>query len=74
MHARSEIDIVHTLPSIIRELNEEKKSIGDIIQKFKVKRTRLRSTTRTREFHFTGDMHATIRERFFMEPRKRIKK
>lgn len=74
VQARSEIDISHTLPLIIRELKEEKKSIGDIIQKFKVKRTRLRSTTRTREFHFTGDMHATIRERFFMEPQKIIKK
>ena len=68
--ARSEIDIAKTKPQIVRELKEGKKPMGLILQKFKVKHTRLRATSRTREFHYTGDMNAKIWERFLVEPRR----
>ncbi len=74
VRARSEVQVEGTKPAIIRELRMGKRPIGLIVKDYKVKRTRLRATSRTREFHFTGDLHARITERFFSDPRVKKKK
>ncbi len=70
VRARSEVDVASTVPGILKELREGKRPIGLIVKDYNVKRTRLRATTRTREFRFIGDMHARIFERFYLEKKK----
>ncbi len=66
VRALAEVDPAKTKPAILDLLREGKLPIGEIVKKYNVSRTRLRSTTRTREFHFVGDMHARIWERFYV--------
>ena len=71
VRARSEVDATQTLPAILSELREGKRPIGLIVKDYNVKRTRLRATSRTREFHFTGDLRARIFEHFYLEKKKK---
>lgn len=68
VRARSEVKVEGTKPAILKELRDGKRPIGLIVKDYKVKRTRLRATSRTREFHFTGDLNARIIERFYTGP------
>ena len=68
--AYSEVDVRKSSPKVIRLLRETNKPIGEIVEQFNVRRTRLRSTTRSREFHFTGDLHARVLERFYVLPKR----
>ncbi len=72
--ARSEVDLDHSSPRLVNLLMNTDSSIGDIIKPFNVRRTRLRSTTRTREFHFTGDIKARVWERFYIPSASKKKK
>ncbi|QQR92807.1 MAG: hypothetical protein IPJ89_01015 [Candidatus Iainarchaeum archaeon] len=73
VRARSEVLVAGTKPAILKELRDGKRPIGLIVKDYKVKRTRLRATSRTREFHFTGDLDARITERFFVGPHTKTK-
>ncbi|MEK6902529.1 MAG: hypothetical protein AABX02_03000, partial [archaeon] len=68
VHARSCVDLDLTKPAVIRLLKETDLPIGEIVKKFNVHRTRQRSTSRTREVHFNGDLHAKVWERFYNLP------
>lgn len=65
MRARSEIDMLKTKPALLKVLHTTKMPLGLIIEKFHVRRTRVRCTSRTRSFHFIGDLHGKILERFY---------
>lgn len=73
VHARSCVDLDQSSPDVIRMLNETDMPIGEIIKQFKVRRTRQRSTSRTREVHFNGDLHAKVWERFYTLPPVKVK-
>ncbi|MFH0969864.1 MAG: hypothetical protein V1776_00150 [Candidatus Diapherotrites archaeon] len=66
VHAISEVDMKKSAPSVVRLLQETNLPIGEVVRRFNVRRTRLRSTTRSREFHFVGDLHARVLERFYV--------
>jgi chorismate-pyruvate lyase len=66
VHARSEVNLSTSKPGLVRLLHETSLPLGEIVRRFNVRRTRLRSTTRTREFHFVGDLHAKVWERFYV--------
>lgn len=68
MRARSEIDLLKTKPALLKLLHSTKMPLGLIIEKFHVRRTRVRCTSRTRSFHFIGDLHGKILERFYYLP------
>lgn len=70
VQARAEVDLEHSSPAVAKLLRETQTPIGEIVRSFKVRRTRLRSTTRTREFHFVGDLKAKIWERFYVPKKK----
>lgn len=65
VQARAEVDLLHSSPAVVKLLKETNTPIGEIVRNYKVRRTRLRSTTRTREFHFIGDLRAKVWERFY---------
>lgn len=68
VHARARVDLTRTKPEIVSLLKDTNRPIGEIITHFNVHRTRQRSTSRTREMHFNGDLHATVWERFYTLP------
>jgi len=70
VQARAEVDLENSSPAVVRLLKETNTPIGEIVRNYKVRRTRLRSTTRTREFHFVGDLRAKIWERFYVPKKK----
>jgi chorismate-pyruvate lyase len=70
VQARAEVDLVNSSSVVVKLLKETNTPIGEIVRKYKVRRTRLRSTTRTREFHFIGDLKAKIWERFYVPKTK----
>jgi chorismate-pyruvate lyase len=69
VRARSTIDMALTNPRVAKLLRTTDEPIGSIVKKFHVKRTRLKSTTRSRSFHFLGDLHARVHERFYHLPK-----
>ncbi len=71
LRARAVVDMEKSSPEVVKLLRTTSFSIGKIIQRFRVRRTRLKSTTRSRSFHLMGDLHATIWERFYHLPRNR---
>lgn len=68
VRARSCVDLSQSSPDVVRMLNETDTPIGEIVKRFNVRRTRQRSTSRTREVHFSGDLHAKVWERFYTLP------
>ena len=66
VQARAEVDLNRSSPAVAKLLRETDTPIGEIVRSFRTRRTRLRSTTRTREFHFIGDLHAKVWERFYV--------
>ncbi len=69
LRARSVIDLKKTHPQIVKMLRETNKPLAEIILGFRVRRTRMRSTTRTGQFHYLGDVHAKVWERFYSLPK-----
>mgnify|MGYP001615511111 CR=1 FL=1 len=65
LRARSEIDLTKTKPALVRMLRETNTPLAYAIKKFNVRKTRVRCTSRTRAFHFMGDLHGKIWERFY---------
>lgn len=65
LRGRSEVDLTKTNPKLATLIRKTNQPLGLLIQKFRVQRTRVRATTRTREFRFRGDLHATLFERFY---------
>lgn len=72
LRARAIVDLKKSHPAISTALRKTNLPIGTIIQNYHVKRTRLKSTTRSRSFHFLGDLHASVWERFYHLPPARI--
>ncbi len=72
LRARAVVDLQKSRPAISKALRKTDLPIGSIIQKYHVKRTRLKSTTRSRSFHFLGDLHASVWERFYHLPPTQI--
>lgn len=70
VQARAEVDLGQSSPAVAKLLRETETPIGEIVRSYHVRRTRLRSTTRTREFHFVGDLHAKVWERFYVPKKK----
>lgn len=68
LRGRSEIDLVRTHPKLAAALQKKDHPLGLLIEKYRVHRTRVRATTRTREFHFNGDLRAKLFERFYALP------
>ncbi len=68
LRGRSEIDLTKTAPKLADALLNTDQPLGLLIKDYKVHRTRVRATTRTREFHFNGDLHAKLFERFYALP------
>ncbi|MDP2665879.1 MAG: hypothetical protein Q8P05_00015 [Candidatus Diapherotrites archaeon] len=66
LRGRAIIDLDKTDPRIVRILLHTKKPIGEILTQYPARRTRLRATTRSREFHFHGGLHAKVWERFYL--------
>ncbi len=66
LRARSVVDLKKSNPAIVKLLRATDHPIGALIKKYHVKRTRLKSTTRTRSFHFLGDLDAHVWERFYL--------
>lgn len=71
LRGRSEVDLAKTSPAFIKILRETNQPLGLLISQFHVRRTRVRATSRTREYHFVGDLHARVWERFFAIPAKK---
>ncbi len=72
---RSEIDLDRTHPKLIELLRTTNIPLAQLVKGFHVHRTRVRSTTRTREFHFNGDLHAKLFEHFYpLSQKKRSSK
>lgn len=65
LRGRSEIDLTKTKPALVAQLRKTDLPLGLLLDKYHVHRTRVRATTRTREFHFNGDLRATLFERFY---------
>lgn len=70
LRGRSEVDMKRTHPKLVSLLVTTDTPLGILIKDFNVRRTRVRSTSRSREYHFTGDLHAMLRERFFLLPKE----
>ena len=68
LRGRSEVDMKRTHPELVSLLVTTDTPLGLLIKGFHVRRTRVRATSRSREYHFTGDLHAVLRERFFLLP------
>ena len=68
LRGRSEIDLARTHPDLVDALVKTDAPLGLLIKKYRIHRTRVRATTRTREFHFNGDLHAKLFERFYSLP------
>lgn len=73
LRGRSEIDLTKTKPALVAQLRKTDAPLGLLLEKYRVHRTRVRATTRTREFHFNGDLHATLFERFYPVSDKKLK-
>lgn len=72
LRARSVVDLHLSNPRVAELLRTTDEPIGAIVKKFRVKRTRLKSTTRSRSFHFMGDLHARVHERFYHLPKSAL--
>ncbi len=70
MRARSEIDVLKTSPKVLKLLQENKIPLGIILKKFNIRHTRVKCTSRTRSFHFIGELHGKIWERFYYLPKE----
>ena len=68
VRARSMVDLDKSNPAVTKALRTTNQSIGTIIKKSRVRRTRFKSTTRTRSFHFLGDLNARVWERYYHLP------
>lgn len=68
LHARAVVDLNKTKPEIVRLLRKTDKPLAEVIAPFRIRRTRMRATTRTGEFHYIGDVTAKIWERFYPLP------
>lgn len=71
LRGRSEVDINQTDPALLKKLRETNEPLGLLVRGFHVRRTRVRATSRTREYHFVGDLHGKVWERFFTIPAKK---
>lgn len=74
LRARSIVDLEKSNPAVSNALRKTNQPIGAIVKKYAVKRTRLKTTTRSRSFHFLGDLHAYVWERFYLLPRSTVEK
>ncbi|MBM3281853.1 MAG: hypothetical protein FJY86_00745 [Candidatus Diapherotrites archaeon] len=74
LRGRSEIDLTKTNPKLGELLSTTHQPLAPLLEKYRVHRTRVRSTTRTREFHFVGELHAKLFERFYSLPPKQKKR
>jgi hypothetical protein len=74
LRGRSEIDLTKTNPKLSELLSTTRQPLTLLLEKYAVHRTRVRATTRTREFHFVGDLHAKLFERFYSLPLEKMKK
>lgn len=72
VRARAVVDLEKSNPAVTKSLRSTNQPIGSIVKKYHVRRTRLKSTTRSRSFHFLGDLDAHIWERFYHLPSKMI--
>jgi len=68
LRARAVVDLQKSRPAISKALRKTDLPIGAVIQKYHVKRTRFKSTTRSRSFNFLGDLNASVWERFYHLP------
>jgi len=68
LRARAIVDLQKSNPAVAHALRKTNFPIGAIIQKYRVRRTRFTSTTRSRSFNFMGDLHASVWERFYHLP------
>jgi len=66
LKGRSEIDLHQSNPKLVELLRTTDQPLGILVKGFRVRRTRVRATSRTREYHFIGDLHAKVWDRFFM--------
>lgn len=73
LRARSEIDLTKTKPALVKLLRETDAPLAFVIEKFNVRRTRVKCTSRTRSFHFIGDLRGEIWERFYPAPTSKEK-
>ena len=71
LKGRSEVDMNTSNPLLVKKLRSTDQPLGVLVKEFRVRRTRVRATSRTREYHFIGDLHAKVWERFFVyHPKK----
>ncbi len=73
LRGRSEIDLTKTNPKLGELLSTTHQPLAPLLEKYSVHRTRVRATTRTREFHFVGELHAKLFERFYSLPPEKKK-
>ncbi len=66
LKGRSEIDLSASNPKLVERLRSTDQPLGLLVKDFNVRRTRVRATSRTREYHFIGDLHAKVWDRFFV--------
>jgi hypothetical protein len=72
LKGRSEVDMNTSNPVLVKKLRSTNQPLGILVKDFRVRRTRVRATSRTREYHFIGDLHAKVWERFFVyRPKKK---
>lgn len=71
VRARAVVDLKKSKPAVSKSLRSTDLPIGAIVKKYRVRRTRLKSTTRSRSFHFLGDLDAHVWERFYHLPYKK---
>lgn len=71
LKGRSEVDLPASNPLLVKKLRSTDQPLGILVKDFKVRRTRVRATSRTREYHFIGDLHAKVWERFFVYREKK---
>jgi hypothetical protein len=71
LKGRSEVDTHASNPALVKKLRSTDQPLGILAKDFHVRRTRVRATSRTREYHFIGDLHAKIWERFFVHHSKK---
>ncbi len=70
VRARAVVNLEKSNPAVSKSLHTTDQPIGSIVKKYHVRRTRLKSTTRSRSFHFLGDLDAHVWERFYHLPSK----
>lgn len=71
LKGRSEVDALRSNALLVKKLRTTETPLGLLVREFHVRRTRVRATSRTREYHFIGDLHAKVWERFYILPEKK---